>query len=72
MNLGEFRSLTKDLPDDTDLLVENEEPLHYYDVTARPVLPPVLDHPHAVLLDPGQCWNYELDLDARIDAQLGT
>lgn len=69
MKLGEFREATKDLPDDTDVLCENEEPLHFYDLHIEFKLEPVLDHPWAVLLMPEQCWNYELDLDHRIDGK---
>jgi hypothetical protein len=71
MTLDEFREQTKDLPGDTVILVENEDPMCYYDVKVQFKLPPVLDHSWAVLLEPGQCWNYELDLDSRIDAKLG-
>ena len=71
MNLGQFREATKDLPDSAEILCENEEPLQFYDVEIRWRLEPVLEHGWAILLEPGQCWNAELDLDARIDAKLG-
>jgi len=56
MNLGEFRQLTDELPDSTELRVGM-------------VLPPVLEHPHAITLELGQVWNFERDMDARIDAR---
>jgi len=70
MKLGEFREKTKDLPDDTDMLMEAEEHMQYNEMFFRWILPPVLDHPYVVLFEGGQIWNYELDLDARIDARL--
>lgn len=70
MNLGEFRRLTKDLPDDADILGNpggGEISEIHTDVTQ--VLPPVLEHPYAVILNLGQQVWIELDLDARRDAQ---
>jgi len=45
MKLGEFREKTKDLPDDTDMLMEAEEHMQYNEMFFRWILPPVLDHP---------------------------
>jgi hypothetical protein len=70
MKLGEFRNLTRDLPDDTDILV-NEGDLQFAEVDIDHILPPVLEHSNVILLGSGQVWNYELDLDARLDAHLG-
>jgi hypothetical protein len=70
MTLGEFRERTKGLPDDTDIMVD-EGNLIFFEIRVRWVLPPVLDHPHCVTLEMGQSWNHELDLDARVDAQIG-
>ena len=72
MNLGQLREATKHLPDDAEILCENEEPLQYYSVELRWKLEPILEHPWAVLLEPGECLNHQLDLDARIDAKLGS
>ncbi len=37
----------------------------------RRILPPVLEHSYAIIIDLSQVINYEFDLDVRIDAQLG-
>lgn len=66
MKLGELRALLKDVPDDADILID-EGDLQFAEVNLKYVLNPVLGHAHAVLLDMGQVWNYELDLDNRID-----
>lgn len=71
MSLGEFRRLTAHLPDETDVLMDAEGELEYAEVRIHAILPPVLDHPYALLLETGQVWNEDLDLDARIDAQIG-
>jgi hypothetical protein len=67
--LGEFREATKDLPDDAELFVDDGD-LQFYEVRFHGVLPPVLEHPHVVWLDMGQVWNYERDIDHRIDGWL--
>lgn len=66
MKLGELRKLLADIPDDADVLMD-EGDLQFAEVNVKYALAPVLGHPHAVLLDMGQVWNYELDLDNRID-----
>lgn len=71
MKLGEFREKTKHLPDDADILGEFEYALHYNETDISYVLPPVLEHSWAICLVGGQIVNIELDLDARIDAELG-
>jgi len=70
MSLGEFRELTKDLPDDAHILVDDGD-LDFYEIRLRAVLPPVLDHPYAIWLEMGQAWNIDLDMDARVDAEIG-
>ena len=70
MKLGELRERLRDVPDDAELLVDGEGDLRFAELTLRWFLAPVLDHPYAVLFETGQVWNYELDLDARIDAKL--
>lgn len=69
MNLGDFRKLTANLPDDSDILVDLGD-LEFMEVwlERRHILPPVLDHSYAVWLSAGQVVNYELDMDARVDA----
>ena len=51
----------------------DEGDLRWAEVVARAILPPDFGqgHSYAVLLEMGQVWNYELDLDARFDAYLG-
>lgn len=68
MTLGELRERTKHLPDDTHVLGD-EGDLEMHDLQIGMTLPPALNHPHAVTLVLGMVWNYELDIDARIDAQ---
>lgn len=67
--LGEFREATKDLPDDTEIFVDQGD-LDFYEATVRGVLPPVLEHPYVVWLNLGQVWSHERDIDARIDGWL--
>lgn len=71
MTLGELRRRTHDLPDDTQILGDLGD-LQMWDLTLGMTLPPVLNHPWAITLQLGQVWNYELDIDARIDARHGT
>jgi len=68
MNLGEFRQLTDELPDSTELFADQGD-LQMWDLRVGMVLPPVLEHPHAITLELGQVWNFERDMDARIDAR---
>lgn len=70
MNLGEFRRLTADLPDESDLLMELGD-LEFMELSHKRNLPPVLEHSYAIWLSAGQVVNYELDMDARVDAHLG-
>lgn len=72
LTLGDFREATKNLPDDTHLLAECEEDLKFNELSIEFILEPVLDNPWAVLMVGGQVWNYELDLDSRIDAKLNS
>ena len=58
MKLGELRKLLADIPDDADVLMD-EGDLQFAEVNVKYVLPPVLGHSHAVLLDMGQVWNYD-------------
>jgi hypothetical protein len=69
MTLGQFREATDHLPGDTQIMVENEEALKFFSMHILYVLPPVLDHPSLLLFECGQSWNYELDIDMRIDAR---
>lgn len=69
MNLGEFRNRTKNLPDDTDILIE-DNPMEYAESVIKYVLNPVLDNSYAILLSYEQVVNSELDIDVRIDAAL--
>ena len=66
MNLGEFREKTKDLPDDAEIFVD-EGDLQFAEATFRAVLPAKLANPAAIWLQMGQIWNYERDIDTRID-----
>lgn len=76
LTLGELRRLTSQLPDDTEIFVDDGS-LQFFEVrlksygSPRGALPPVLEHPHALLLELGQVWNEERDLDHRVDAALG-
>lgn len=70
MTLGEFRELTKDLPDDTDLLIE-PEPYEFHELSHKWTLPPVLEHSFALWLSYGQEVTEDLDMDARVDATFG-
>lgn len=68
MNLGEFRQLTKDLPDDTDVIGDaGDAEFSEFHTYQTEILPPVgvLGHPHCVILHMGQPVWVELDLDAR-------
>ena len=67
MKLGELRRLLADLPDDADIFVDMGD-LQFHEVRLRYKLPPVLDHSYAVILEMGQVWNAEYDLDMRLDA----
>lgn len=67
MNLGEFRILTEDLPDDADLLLQAGD-LDFHESTLDRILPPALEHPYAVALVMKQPINSDLDMYARIDA----
>lgn len=72
MTLGEFRRMTKDLPDETDLVGEfGGDDLYFYEANIRVILPPVLEHSNAVWLTGGHPINIDLDMDARVDAYLG-
>jgi hypothetical protein len=64
MDLKTFREKTKHLPDDTDIVVfdgvesfELHGSVHIY--------PPVLEHPHLVLLDMGGQVDLQFELDIR-------
>lgn len=67
MNLGEFRKQTKDLPDDTQIVMD-EGTLDFYEISIRHILSPVLEHSYAVTLEMGQPINSDLDMEHRIDA----
>lgn len=75
--LGEFRKITATLPDETEMFCEDEEALRFADVNLMTnlnptgALPGEIDHPPALLMTRGQVWNYERDLDRRIDIALG-
>jgi hypothetical protein len=76
--LGEFRSITANLPDDTVLLGEFEEPLAFNEIGQLEVLPPgsyvvegrIVVMPPAILLFGGQIVNHEYALDVRHDQWL--
>lgn len=63
--------MTAKLPDDTELFVD-EGALQFAEVTLSSwhVLPATAHQAPAVLLDSGQVWNEEYELDARLDASL--
>lgn len=68
MKLGEFRQLTKDLPDDTDLVGDagDAEFCEFRTEQTEILLPVgVLGHPFCVIVRMGQQVWVELDLDAR-------
>lgn len=67
MDLREFRQATKDLPGDTEIVLQAGD-LDFYEAQMDCILPPVLDHPHCLALVMGQPINSDLDMDARIDA----
>ncbi len=70
LNLGQFREMTKALPDNTDLLMD-EGDLRFAEIRVRFVLPAIYGHPPALTLEMGQVWNEELHLDARINEEIG-
>lgn len=77
-NLGDFRAFTKDMPDDTELAIQDadiSDVIGYYELqcTGPTYLPPVgvLGHPGILLLDGGQHITLEKDLEHRIDVYLG-
>jgi hypothetical protein len=78
-NLGQFRRMTADLPDDVMLLVDETEDgsLQFAElyfgsedsVSGKPrMLPAAGGLPAVLLLGMGQVWNSELKLDQRMDA----
>jgi hypothetical protein len=67
MDLGEFRQATKDLPDDTDLVVDLGDGDNC-ELSLQQTLPPVLEHSYCVILQAGGEVYIQLDIDARIDA----
>lgn len=75
--LGEFRRITVSLPDETEMFCEDDEALQFAEVNLMTnlnptgALPGEIDHPPALLMTRGQVWNYERDLDRRIDIALG-
>lgn len=66
MNLGEFREVTRNLPDDTDLLGDPGDG-DVCELDASLILPPSSDHSNAVLLRLGQQVYLALDIETRID-----
>lgn len=66
--LGQIRQQTEHLPDETHVLIDMGD-LDMHEASVQFVLPAVLNHPPALILQMGQVWNYELDIDARIDAR---
>lgn len=69
MNLGKFRRLTSHLPDEALLLVD-EGDLRFAELSPKFILSATGPQDPAILLEMGQVWNYELDLDNRIDSYL--
>lgn len=67
MTLGELREATKDLPDDTEIVLQAGD-LDFYEARIDRILPPVLEHPYCLSLVMGQPINIDLDMDARLDA----
>ena len=67
MNLGELRKATQHLPDDTDIFIDLGD-LDWMESSLGYLLPPVLEHGYAFSLVVGQVWNYEYNIDDRIDA----
>lgn len=67
MKLGDFRRLTQNLPDEADILVDLGD-LEFMEVLHHRIYPPALEHSYAIRLVSGQVVNYELDMDARVDA----
>jgi len=70
MKLKDFRELTHNLPDDTELMVD-EGNLVLLETYIRAILPATSDNPSVIWLQTGQCFNFELDIDNRIDKYLG-
>lgn len=69
VKLGDLRKALANLPDNTDLFMD-EGDLRFAEVRIHQVLPGTPEHAPAILLEMGQVWNEEFNLDARLDAQL--
>lgn len=65
MNLGEFREYTKNLPDDTELVIWENGDVTWYEAEGRQIVPATPIHSSAVyVLEMGQ--QVELDFDLAI------
>lgn len=70
MTLGELRETFKDLPDDTQIFMDDGD-MTYNEIRVRHILPAVLDNPPALVLEMGQPFNLEYDLELRVDVAIG-
>jgi hypothetical protein len=62
----ELQYKLSDLPGETEIFVDMGD-LEMYEVRINKVLPATKDHPVALILELGQVWNEERDMDRRID-----
>ena len=69
--LGDLRKLTKDLPDDTALVIDMGDCWEFFEVSdSMRVFPAALDAPAALLLTPGQEIREDHHLIPRLDVWL--
>lgn len=69
MTLGDLRYDTKNLPDDTEIVVDGGD-LEFFEIRIRNTLAPAHGHAWALCLELGQQVNLDKDLDRRIDEYL--
>ena len=68
---GELKEQLKGLPDGTHLMMDEDGDFRFAEVRVDKVLPATSDQPPCVILEMGQVWNYELDLDRRFNEYIG-
>jgi hypothetical protein len=68
---GELKVQLQDMPDNAHIMMDEDGTFRFAEVRLDKILPAVNDYPPCVLLELGQVWNEELDLDNRFNDYIG-
>jgi hypothetical protein len=71
MTVGDLKQELKDLPDDTHLVIDETGDYDFAELRVAHILAATEELPPCVILEMGQIWNHELDLDKRFNEHIG-